>query len=358
MSDSLIFPVFDALRKRGFPLGISEYAAALNAACQGFHMESPERFRNFLCLLWAKNRDDQAEVNRLFDEMVVPRLRQLETERKGRAGVKEDAAGTDDGKAASGTEIYLEQVARRLEPGDACSGYRLGSPGRPDIRRPRYRMTPKPQVRMRQAARVFHRYARPLRIGRTRTIDVRATVDRICQTGILDRPVFCTRRVNLARLLILVDNGGSMVPFGISVTPLLDALTRHARIPHIRVRYFHDCPTGRVYQTPGPGKPEPFENALALPSAGLGVLIISDAGAARGDYDGDRVEETGRSLFLIRNRTPRMAWINPVRPDRWPGTTAMEIARMIPMFPLTRPGLEACVNTLRGMAPVFYPEVS
>ena len=53
-------------------------------------------------------------------------------------------------------------------------------------------------------------------------------------------------------------------------------------------------------------------------------------------------------LKALRAHTPRVAWLNPLPRHYWPNSTAAEIARHSPMFPLTREGIYQTVNVLRG----------
>ena len=87
--------------------------------------------------------------------------------------------------------------------------------------------------------------------------------------------------------------------------------------------------------------------------ADAAVHIVSDGGAARGRLDPKRVRATLAVLRRLRAVTQNIAWLNPTPPERWPGTTAGEIAESgaIPMFSLTRDGLNAAVDVLRGRLP-------
>jgi hypothetical protein len=78
------------------------------------------------------------------------------------------------------------------------------------------------------------------------------------------------------------------------------------------------------------------------------VLIFSDAGAARGGYSEECIELTEAFLTQLRQRVRYIAWLNPMPQKRWFGTTAGEIARLLPMFEMTRRGLQDAIAVLRG----------
>ena len=81
-----------------------------------------------------------------------------------------------------------------------------------------------------------------------------------------------------------------------------------------------------------------------------GVLIVSDAGAARGNRDVVRADRTADFLRTLRRTNPWVAWLNPVPLDRWEGTTAAEVRDRgpVPMFSLDPAGLYSAVDILRG----------
>jgi hypothetical protein len=78
------------------------------------------------------------------------------------------------------------------------------------------------------------------------------------------------------------------------------------------------------------------------------VLIVSDAGAARGSFESERVERTQVFLNQLKRSVRRYAWLNPMPNHRWKGTTAEDIARLVPMFEMSRRGLDAAIDILRG----------
>ena len=78
------------------------------------------------------------------------------------------------------------------------------------------------------------------------------------------------------------------------------------------------------------------------------ALIFSDAGAARGDLELERVRTTVAFLDALRARVRNVAWLNPMPRVRWDGTTAGEVAQLVPMFELSRRGLYGAIGVLRG----------
>ncbi|MTJ19210.1 SUMF1/EgtB/PvdOfamily nonheme iron enzyme [Dolichospermum sp. UHCC 0299] len=64
------------------------------------------------------------------------------------------------------------------------------------------------------------------------------------------------------------------------------------------------------------------------------VIIISDAGAARGRTVPDRWEETYDFITQLIPKTKKIAWLNPLPSSRWVDNTAEEIAKINPSVPM------------------------
>jgi uncharacterized protein with von Willebrand factor type A (vWA) domain len=187
------------------------------------------------------------------------------------------------------------------------------------------------------------------RSGPPTELDVEATAARLGRDGVLTAPVLVPRRRNQAMVALLVDEGGSMVPFRRLTRALLDS-ARQGGLSRADVFFFHDVPGETVFREPTLRGPVSREEALR-PFAASGVLIVGDAGAARRGNDPVRVERTRQAVAAVRAVTPRVAWLNPVPVPYWRGTTAAACRRAgVPMFPLDRTGLDAAMDVLRGRA--------
>jgi hypothetical protein len=147
---------------------------------------------------------------------------------------------------------------------------------------------------------------------------------------------------------VLVDQQGSMAPFAPLIEAAIESILRGGLLGKTNLYYFQDCPERFLYQRPSLTNTLALEAVLDEQAKGNSVLIISDAGAARGYYDRIRVAETKAVLKTLSAYTYLYAWLNPMPKTRWKATTAEDIACMVPMFPLDREGLNDAVNILRG----------
>jgi uncharacterized protein len=78
------------------------------------------------------------------------------------------------------------------------------------------------------------------------------------------------------------------------------------------------------------------------------VVVVSDAGAARGSMDPARNLAAVAFVRALYERRQRVVWLNPMPAELWAGSSAAQLARHVPMFALDRPGLHRAVDVLRG----------
>ncbi|MGM9506936.1 hypothetical protein ACS5NO_04400 [Larkinella sp. GY13] len=159
------------------------------------------------------------------------------------------------------------------------------------------------------------------------SIDLAATAKRVGKRGFFDRFEQQHRFKNRIPLTVWIDQQGSMVAFH----RLCDELTESLRLqfPKLPVYYFRNYPLYFLY--PDKLMADPIDlDAWVDETPNTQLLIISDAGAARGFFSPERVEYTAELL----NRLERLdvVWLNPMPRSRWWGTSAAQIARRVPMF--------------------------
>ncbi|AIE83767.1 VWA domain-containing protein [Fimbriimonas ginsengisoli] len=195
----------------------------------------------------------------------------------------------------------------------------------------------------------WRRFRRPGHYGAPSVIDIPETVRRTADRGFFLEPVLRRRERNDAELLMLVDQEGSMAPFHWLTRDLVAAAVEESGIANVRVFYFHDVFQDQVFQQATLREPVSFDRVLASCRPNCGVLIVSDAGAARGSLDTDgRIVPTLRLLARVRRKTRYVAWLNPMPAHRWEGSSARYVAVGVPMLPMTKDGLNQAIAYLRG----------
>lgn len=373
------------LRRRQIRVGIEDVHALRLSLRAGFGLSSRDELRELCVILWAKSpveaqvvRAAFANLDNLADWTVEDAARHAADLPGGQglaAGSLEDEDAREVREQLSGQRGTVYRLS--TNPGPSPDAIRTGASGRGLVLVPQYPLT------SREVAQAWRDLRRPERSGPAVELDIDATIRERSRRGVVTPPVLVPRRRNAVRLLMLIDRYGSMSPFHGYVDHVVGAIRNAGRIDDVQVAYFHDLPGaledrspleqmgdpfgpdldgvleligplrgGRVYQDVGLTVPLSLDWLLARQAGHTAVLVISDAGAARWQFDIVRLHDTVGLLKLLRAGTGQMAWLNPVPADRWGRTTAGQVARYIPMFPFSRRGLYQAVDTLRGLARV------
>jgi uncharacterized protein with von Willebrand factor type A (vWA) domain len=153
--------------------------------------------------------------------------------------------------------------------------------------------------------------------------------------------------------MLFIDQGGSMVPFHRFTRDMVETACYESTLEQVYVFYFHNVPAEHVYLDPYRTKPIELRQALAQCSDDMSVLIVSEAGAARGYRRRERIRDTTAFLSQLGRRTSLVAWLNPMPVDRWPGTSAQIIAYLAPMFQMGPDGFSNAIDIVRGQ-PLYH----
>lgn len=382
-SDSLLLPLFDYLRRHGVPLGVSEYLLVAKALREGMLQDSRE-LHGFCRLLWAKSLEDQGLFDLKFAQLVGPSLGisaegvapvgdaiksaessppepdQVETpEEELNVGLQNEPELTpieghdDDGPITDESidgpaqvdeglsdDVFVTNAALRPRS-QAAEFYQV-------FDATTFRFTPRLPLHRRQMAGAWRQLRRFQRIGSEEELDLEGTIDEISQTGLFLAPKMQPSRRNQVRLVLMIDQQGSMAPFSPLIETLVEATLKGGLLGRVSLYYFHDCPISFVYEDSALGGAVPIEEVLSNQAKNHSVLIVSDAGAARGYYDSKRANDTETFLKLLSSHTYLYAWLNPMPAHRWELTTAEEISRHVPMYSFSRDGLNDAIDILRG----------
>jgi hypothetical protein len=368
--------LFEQLRRRRFPIGIDDYVALRQTLQMGFGLASHEELRALCCALWAKSEKEQSTLITLFNqlniehwEVSVDAIRPPQSGAKSSAISEHKPAPSDmTGSQDSSLEVQSFSGLPPLPGGIAL-------PERSFVFVPQFPLT------YREIAQAWRRLRSPQRTGPPVDLDLEATIDQRCQQGVSTEIVLVPRRRNTARLLLLVDRQGSMTPFQQYIDEVCNAIIYAGQLESVARFYFHDvpvdeadetvleslsdqlrptldsilheikpCQEGMIYNENDPDLllPEPLTPVLEEFARDAAVVIISDAGAARGRYDVPRLLNTVAFLKALRRYTSSYVWMNPLPGDYWKRSTAAQIARHAVMLPLDSEGMYRAVNVLRG----------
>ena len=191
---------------------------------------------------------------------------------------------------------------------------------------------------------------RPLADGPADVLDLNATVEKAAREGFFLAPVYRRRVRNQAHLLLLVDQDGSMVPFHRFTRELVETASEESALGQVNVFYFHNFFVETVYADPLLSERVAVSEMHAHCDEETSVLIVSDAGAARGFRRLERISATTKLLGQLKLRTRLLAWLNPMPQERWEGTSAQMISRLVRMFQMNPDGCSAALDVVRGMS--------
>lgn len=188
------------------------------------------------------------------------------------------------------------------------------------------------------------------RTGAAEELDIDSTIDHTAKDGGLLNIQMRPERRNAVKLLLLFDIGGSMDSH-IKVCEELFSACR-TEFKHLEYYYFHNCLYESVWKDNMRRTQEriPTMDVLNKYGSDYKVVIVGDAAMAPYEITqpGGSVEhwneEAGHVwLTRLREKFPKVIWINPYPRDAWSYTTSTRIIQDLmedQMYPLTLEGLE------------------
>jgi uncharacterized protein with von Willebrand factor type A (vWA) domain len=193
------------------------------------------------------------------------------------------------------------------------------------------------------------------REGAEEELDLDETVDETCKNAGELEVVFQPPRRNRAKVILMMDVGGSMDPHSELMSRLFTAASRSGRFARFRSFYFHNCIYQNVYEDAQFRKQVPVAELLSHSDRDEKLVVVGDALM----HPGELLDAGGAIYFYEQNRTPgmewlrrlahhfrRSAWLNPEPERYWAGTTIEAIASVFPMWQLTLDGLAGAVRYL------------
>lgn len=178
--------------------------------------------------------------------------------------------------------------------------------------------------------------------GRKDQIDWESTIAKIAKDGFFGEVVMKASEKIRSGLTILVDYEGSMVAFNDLTEMMVQSLQDYVG-KKTQVFYFQNCPVDYVYEKKDRTKAKSLKQFIeGKPRT---IIIVSDAGSARGHYNQERLQET--KDFLKNMQKHRMVWLNPMPENRWKDTTADYIRNHITMYPMTQTGFVHAIKALK-----------
>lgn len=209
------------------------------------------------------------------------------------------------------------------------------------------------------AFRKLRQYSTRLDIPKTE-LDLDGTIDKTCNNGGLLEIIMEKPRKNAVKLLLLMDSGGTMIPYTSLMNRLFHAVNKSNHFKDVKCYYFHNCIYSKVYKTPECENGDWVDTEWMFRNldSDYKVLIVGDAAMApeelyseTGNYRGPNGGLSGWDwLNLMKKHYKKIVWMNPKmapRPAPW-REAETAIGKLLPMYLLSVDGLnEAMVELMR-----------
>ena len=207
------------------------------------------------------------------------------------------------------------------------------------------------------AFRRLRQFSTKLDIPKTE-LDIDGTIQKTCNNGgylqiVMDKP-----RKNSVKLLLLLDSGGTMIPYSSLLNDLFQAVNKSNHFKDVKCYYFHNCIYSKLYKTPECENGEWIDTEWMFRNydSDYKVIIVGDAAMApeelyseTGNYRGPNGGLSGEKwLKLVKRHYKKVVWLNPkMAPGKAPWREAeTAIKELFPMRKLTVQGLNEVMTIL------------
>lgn len=351
--ENLLTRAFIALRQKRFQLGVGELLVARQAVEGGFG-EDAEALAETLKILWCHSPSAQIQFDGIWKDLLASSTPK-ESEKH---PADEAALGPLPERLEEPQELPQPQLPQEIVTESASVSELAALPVQAPLTLAGNEDTSTLQAYYPLSRRSMvygWRYLRRLVAdGVEDVLDEEATIAQVTRQGFYLAPVYRRRERNHAQLLLLVDQNGSMTPFHRFSRDLVETVRYESDLQpeNIQVFYFHNAPAASVYKDLYLTEPVELKTVLSSLDHETSILIVSDAGSARGYRKLERIRATTSFLFKLKRHTNLIAWLNPMPQERWIGSSAEIIENLVAMYQMDSDGLSNAIAILRGLQPI------
>lgn len=207
------------------------------------------------------------------------------------------------------------------------------------------------------ALRKLRQFSTRLDIPETE-LDIDGTVDKTCNNGGCLQIVMQKPRKNAVKLLLLMDSGGTMIPYTTLLNDLFQSVHKSNHYKDVKAYYFHNCIYSKLYKTPECENGDWIDTEWMFRNldSDYKVIIVGDAAMApeelysdTGNYRGPNGGLSGYEwLKLVKRHYKKVVWLNPkMAPGHAPWREAeTAVKELFPMYKLTVDGLNQAMIKL------------
>ena len=192
-------------------------------------------------------------------------------------------------------------------------------------------------------------------------LDLDGTVRRTCDNAGYLSIKYTRPRKNTVKLLLLMDSGGTMIPYTNLLNELFQSVNKSNHYKDVKTYFFHNCIYSHVYNTPECENGDWVETEWLFHNLDRNykVIIVGDAAMApeelysdTGNYRGPNDGLSGWEwLRLMKKNYKKLVWLNPkMAPGNAPWREAETAVKgLIPMYKLTVDGLKDAMSELMSV---------
>ncbi len=194
------------------------------------------------------------------------------------------------------------------------------------------------------------------RTGLEEELDLDETIDKTCKNAGELEIVMMPPRKNRAKVLLMMDAGGSMDPYYMMVNRIFSAANQMKTFKDFKYLYFHNCIYDRLYKNMQFRESIETTELLRTYDKDYKIVIVGDASMAHselfargGSIDYYNYNPTPGLVWLkrLKHHFEKSVWINPVEPRYWyVNSTIWYIGKVFPMFHLSLDGLDEAIKKL------------
>ncbi len=375
---------FYNLRRHRIPVSITEWMSLMRALNEGFAYASLDRFYILARALLVKDVGFYDAYDVAFKETfqgietpadIVDEILNWLQDPKALEGLTaEQLAALPKLDLEALRELFAERLKEQQERHDGGNrwigtggtspfgnngknpaGIRVGGEGgqrsaiqvAEDRRFQNYRHDRTLDIRQTQMALKKLRYLQ--RIGTEEELDLEETIDETCRNGGEIELVFSPPRKNNSKVLLLMDAGGSMLPYTNVMEQLFSAAHQMTHFKDFQHYYFHNCIYEQIYTDIRMNKKTSVQALLRTLDADYKVILVGDAYMAPEEL----VEPGGAIYYYHNNSTPGIEWLrrieahfksciwlNPIPSRNWNRPSIELVRKVFPMYELTLDGLD------------------
>ncbi len=198
--------------------------------------------------------------------------------------------------------------------------------------------------------------------GPKEELDLDGTVKETADKGGLLHLAWTRGRKNQVKVVLIMDSGGSMMPYMRICSQLFTAMNRSSHFRDLRFFFFHNCIYQHIYQDASCQMNSALktEDFMRLLTPDYKAIFLGDASMAPseltmvdGAIDWYYTNEEPGIVWLQRlaRHFTHAVWLNPIPAPYWERTigsyTINLIREVFPMFELTVEGLEGAIKKLQ-----------